>query len=229
MKHTTTIITNGIITGLFLQLAIGPVFFFVTNVTLQRTLLDGLAAVVAVTIVDYLYIILAIVGVGKAFENVKAKTIFGITGSLVLIVFGIIIMKSVSDSGISNTVTSTSNNFISSFTSAFFLTISNPLTIIFFSGVFTAKTVEYNYTKSNLNLFGFSVGLATVIFLGSSVIVFSLLRESIPVVVLKILNFIVGFALVWYGITSIIKIGRHQRKLFKLTNKEQKTTMPVNG
>jgi threonine/homoserine/homoserine lactone efflux protein len=212
MNHTTKIIINGLITGLFLQLAIGPVFFFVTNVTLQRTLFDGLAAVMAVTIVDYLYIILAIVGVGKAFENVKTKKVFGITGSLVLIVFGIIIMKSVFDSGISNTVDIDSKNIISSFTSAFFLTISNPLTILFFTSVFTAKTVEYNYTKRNLNLFGFSVGLATVIFLGSSVMVFSLLRESIPAIVLKILNGIVGFALVCYGITSIIKIDKQQRK-----------------
>lgn len=219
MNHTGKIILNGLITGLFLQLAIGPVFFFVTNVTLQRTLLDGLAAVMAVTIVDYLYIILAIVGVGNAFENVKTKKIFGITGSLVLIVFGIIIMKSVSDSGNSNTAINTSNSLISSFTFAFFLTISNPLTILFFTGVFTAKTVEYNYTKRNLNLFGFSVGLATVIFLGLSVILFSLLRESIPVIVLKILNFIVGFVLVCYGITSIIKIRKQQSQLTKcLTN-----------
>ncbi len=208
MNDTIKIIINGLITGLFLQLAIGPVFFFVTNVTLQRTLFDGLAAVMAVTIVDYLYIILAIVGVGKAFENAKTKKAFGITGSLVLIVFGIIIMKSVSDSGISNTAINTSNSLISSFTTAFFLTISNPLTILFFTGVFTAKTVEYNYTKRNLNLFGFSVGLATVVFLGSSVILFSLLSESIPVIVLKILNFIVGLVLVCYGIKSIIKINK---------------------
>ena len=220
MNDTIKIIINGLITGLFLQLAIGPVFFFVTNVTLQRTLFDGLAAVMAVTIVDYLYIILAIVGVGKAFENAKTKKAFGITGSLVLIVFGIIIMKSVSDSGISNTAINTSNSLISSFTAAFFLTISNPLTIVFFTGVFTAKTIEYNYTKRNLNLFGFSVVLATVIFLGLSVILFSLLRESIPVIVLKILNFIVGFVLVCYGMKSIIKIRKQQNQLTKcLTNK----------
>jgi len=221
MNHTTKIITTGLITGLFLQLAIGPVFFFVTNVTLQRTLLDGFSAVMAVTIVDYLYIILAIVGVGKAFEHVKAKQIVGITGSLVLIVFGIIIMNSVSNSEITNTVSSTSNSLISSFMSAFFLTISNPLTIVFFTGVFTTKAVEYNYTKRNLNLFGFSVGLATVVFLGSSVLFFSLLRESIPVVVLKILNFIVGIALVCYGIASIIKIYKYQKK--------SKITVPVKN
>ncbi|NLD94587.1 MAG: LysE family transporter [Fibrobacter sp.] len=219
MNNTIKIIVNGLITGLFLQLAIGPVFFFVSNVTLQRTLFDGFAAVMAVTIVDYLYIILAIVGIGKAFENVKAKKIFGIVGSLVLIVFGIIIMKTAFDSGIPDTVNSTSNSLISSFMAAFFLTISNPLTIVFFTGVFTAKTVEFNYTKRNLNLFGFSVGLATVIFLGLSVILFSLLRETIPVIVLKILNFIVGFVLVCYGTTSIIKIHKQQSQLTKcLTN-----------
>jgi threonine/homoserine/homoserine lactone efflux protein len=227
MNHKIRIFVHGLTTGLFLQLAIGPVFFFVTNVTLQKTLLDGFAAVVAVTIVDYLYIILAIVGVGKLFENVKAKKIFEITGSLILIVFGIIIIKSIVYSGISNTVTSTSNSIIASFTSAFFLTISNPLTILFFTGVFTAKTVEYNYTKQNLNWFGFSVGLATVIFLGSSVIVFSLIRESIPVIVIKILNFLVGVSLVYYGLTRIIKMNMQQRRLLVMSSKESKMTVSV--
>lgn len=44
---------KGLITGLILQIAIGPIFFLIVNITLQKTLLDGLSAVVAVTIVDY--------------------------------------------------------------------------------------------------------------------------------------------------------------------------------
>ena len=56
---------NGLLTGLTLQLAIGPVFLFIANLTLQKSTLDGLAGVVAVTIVDYLYITLSILGIGR--------------------------------------------------------------------------------------------------------------------------------------------------------------------
>lgn len=64
---------NGLLTGLILQLAVGPVFFFIINLTLQKTLLDGIVGVSAVTLVDYFYITLAIVGVGKLLENNRFK------------------------------------------------------------------------------------------------------------------------------------------------------------
>ena len=69
---------NGLATGLILQLAIGPVFFFIINLVLQRTFWDGLAGVFAVTLVDYFYITLAIVGIGKLLERKKLNKIFGI-------------------------------------------------------------------------------------------------------------------------------------------------------
>jgi hypothetical protein len=39
------IFKNGVSTGLILQFAIGPVFFFIANLTIQGTILDGLVAV----------------------------------------------------------------------------------------------------------------------------------------------------------------------------------------
>lgn len=199
---------HGLQTGLLLQLAIGPVFLYVTNLALQRTLLDGLIAVTAVTIVDYLYIFLSIAGIGKLVENVTIKKSVGVIGSFVLAIFGIIMVIGVVDRGISATAAITSKNLISSFATALVLTISNPLTILFFSGLFSAKTAEFNYTKSSLALFGLSVGLATIIFLGSSVLVFSLLRATIPDIVVKALNVIVGFVLVYYGIRRMITISK---------------------
>ena len=43
--ETTRVLKNGLLTGLLLQVAIGPVFFFVMNIALQAGPLDGLAAV----------------------------------------------------------------------------------------------------------------------------------------------------------------------------------------
>lgn len=72
------IFKNGLATGLILQLAIGPVFFFIINLALQRSIFDGLAGALAVTIVDYIYITLSILGIGKLLENKKVKKIFGV-------------------------------------------------------------------------------------------------------------------------------------------------------
>ena len=84
---------NGLLTGLFLQLALGPVFFFIINLTLQRSILDGLAGALAITIVDYFYITLSILGVDVLLKNKKTKKVFGIISSIVLIIFGGVIIK----------------------------------------------------------------------------------------------------------------------------------------
>ncbi len=199
------IIKNGLLIGLFLQLAIGPVFFFIINLVLQKTIFDGIAGVFAVTIVDYLYITLAILGVGKILKKKKFKKMFGIISSIILMIFGFFIIKSAISNHLIDAVVISSESIISSFLSVFVITISSPLTIIFFTGIFTAKAVEYKYTKKQLYLFGFSVGSATFIFMLSSVFLFFFLKQTIPTEVIQFLNLIVGLILIVYGGIRILK------------------------
>src|SRR3989344_6377595 len=201
------IFRNGLATGLILQLAVGPVFFFIANLTLQGTIFNGLAGVLAVTIVDYFYITLAIFGVGKLLENNKVKKIFGIVSSIVLAVFGLIIIKGVVG-GVSSTTGTISMTLISSFVSVFLLTISSPMTIVFFTSLFTAKALEYNYQKKELLIFGLGTGFATFLFMGVSTIVFSLIKGGIPLLLIQALNLIVGCLLIAYGGVRLIKSSR---------------------
>jgi len=209
------IFINGLTTGLFLQLAIGPVFFFVINLTVQRTIYDGLIAVLAVTLVDYLYIALSIVGIGKFLEKKKTKKVFGIISSIVLILFGAIIIKDMVNSTSTVAESLNSISLLSSFFSVSILTLFNPMTIVWFTSLFTAKAVEYNYKKRGLYLFGFSFGLSTLIFMGASVILFSLLKETVPIILIRILNLIVGFVLIGYGVIRIIKILNRKNQIYR--------------
>ena len=201
----------GLSTGLLLQLAIGPVFFFILNIALQRTLVDGLFAVLAVTIVDYFYIFLAIIGVGELLERKAVKKKLAIISSVVLIIFGLIMLVSAG-----NVVAEPAqqadrtSDLWSSFLSTFLLTISSPLTIVFWTGLFAAKAIENHYTKRQLVLFGISAGLATVLFLGFSVLVFSLIQASVPVFLVRYLNLLVGIVLILYGATRLFKALKDQ-------------------
>ena len=203
------IIKNGLFTGLLLQLAIGPVFFFILNLTIQRTILDGLIAVLAVTIVDYFYITLAIFGIGYFLEKMRVKKIFGIVSSIVLIIFGVMIINDVLGSDISTDLDANSSNLFTSFISVFFLTISSPMTIVFFTSLFAAKAVEYNYTKQELLIFGLATGSATFLFLGTSVILFSLIGGAIPIMVIRILNILVGILLIGYGTIRLVRVLKY--------------------
>jgi threonine/homoserine/homoserine lactone efflux protein len=190
---------NGLMTGMVLQLAVGPVFFFIVNLALQKTIIDGFAGAIAVTLADYVYITLAIVGIGKLLEHKKVKKIFGILSSVVLMIFGIIMIKGIINSNIDTNATINSANVLTSFISVFLLTISSPLTIVMWTSLFAAKTIEYNYTKKDLFIFGFSTGLATLLFMSCAVILFSFIRGSVPVQLIQLLNLIVGCLLIGYG------------------------------
>lgn len=198
------IFKNGLMTGMVLQLAVGPVFFFIVNLTLQRTIVDGFAGIVGVTLADYIYIILAIVGIGKLLEHEKIKKIFGIISSIVLMVFGLVMIKGIVASNISTNSIIHSTNILSSFITVFLLTISSPLTIVMWTSLFAAKTIEYNYTKKELLIFGFSTGLATFIFMSCAVILFTLIKGSVPILLIQLLNLIVGCLLIGYGGTRLI-------------------------
>lgn len=203
---------RGLGTGLILQLAIGPVFIFIANIAFQRGLMSALSAVIAVTIVDYLYIILAIIGIGKILEKDKIKKAFAIISSVILVIFGLLMVEK----GIGFVQNNTQGAIIDkglreSFISSFVLTISSPLTIVFWTSVFSAKTLEYSMNKKELTVFGFASGFATFLFLGLSITVLSLIKTVIPDRLIQILNILVGLLLIGYGVKNIIKNANIKR------------------
>ena len=202
-----SVFLNGIFIGLLLQIAVGPVFFYILNLSIQRTSFDGFCAVIAVTLADYIYIVLAIIGVGKLLEKGRIKIVLGLLSAFVLIVFGIVMIVSANKSITVNTANSVSvSNYLSSFLSSFFLTISSPLTIVFWTGLFATKAIEKSYSRNQLIVFGLSAGLATLLFLGMSVIIFSLIKTSISFNVVNSLNIIVGIILITYAAIRFLKI-----------------------
>ncbi|PRX34697.1 threonine/homoserine/homoserine lactone efflux protein [Orenia metallireducens] len=198
---------RGLSTGLILQIAIGPVFFFLANLALQKSLIDGLFAVAAVTIVDYLYIALAIAGIGKLLEKKKVKKTLGVISSIVLIAFGFYMAINIPETiNINLTISDPSSNLFKSFISAFLLTISSPLTVLFWTSLFAARSVEYSLNKKELMVFGLSAGLATPLFLSLSIFLITILKTLISPLIVQLANMLVALILIGYGILRIIKI-----------------------
>ena len=201
-----SILLDGFTVGLLLQVAIGPVFFYILNTAMQKTVVDGLFAVAAVTLVDYLYIALAILGVGKLLEKQRIKYVLGVVSSLVLVVFGaMMIVSAAKTTVVGASAAIGASDYWASFGSAFLLTLSSPLTIVFWTSLFATKAIEKGYSKRELVPFGFAAGLATLTFLGLSVTVLSMVKASIPTVVIQALNLIVGVLLTLYGVIRLFK------------------------
>ena len=197
---------RGFKTGLILQFAIGPVFIFVMNIAVQRSFSDGIAAVAGVTAADYVYIALSVVGVGKLLENDRMKQALGFIAPSVLLLFGVYMMYSVLFAGSAENIIR--NNPSSEFLSAFALTISSPLTILFWSGIFASRAVEYELTRRELAVFAFAAGLATFAFLGCGVLILSSAAAVIPDMVISVLNISVAVLLIGYGVLRLIRAFR---------------------
>jgi threonine/homoserine/homoserine lactone efflux protein len=204
---------KGFYTGLFLQLAIGPVFFFILNISFNSNFYTVIFGVLAVTLVDYLYISLSILGIGKLLSTGKNKVLFTTISSLVLIIFGILSIKSgletvKQSAGIATTTWTP----LKSFVSCLILTISSPLTIVFWSSIFSAKTIELDLKKKELMYFGIGAGFATFIFMSVTMLILSVIKQSIPSLVIQVLNCLVGALLIYYGakrlITTIISFKK---------------------
>jgi len=197
---------RGFKTGLILQFAIGPVFIFVMNIAVQHSLSDGIAAVAGVTAADYVYIALSVVGVGKLLENDRIKRALGFIAPAVLLLFGMYMLYSVLFAG--SAENAVRNNPSSGFLSAFALTISSPLTILFWSGIFASRAVEYGLTRRELAVFAFAAGLATFAFLGCGVLILSSAAAVIPDMVISALNISVAVLLIGYGVLRMIRAFR---------------------
>lgn len=196
---------DGLFTGLILQVAIGPVFFYILSLAFTRSLPDAYAAICAAVLVDYLYITLAILGVGKALENQRIKTALGLAGAVILVVFGWLMVQDPGNGGLGFQASPGTSNLFTSFLSTFLLTISSPLTIIFWTGVFASKALERGYSRKDLVPFGIAAGLATLIFMGISITALSYLKYALPVTLIQVLNRIVGGVLILYG---LIRLGK---------------------
>ena len=200
---------RGFRTGLILQFAIGPVFIFVMNIAVQRSLSEGIAAVAGVTAADYIYIAFSVVGVGKLLENDRTKRVLGFIAPAVLLLFGAYMLHSVVSSVESHNVMR--SNTSCGFLPAFALTVSSPMTILFWSGIFASRAVEYDLTRRELAVFAFAAGLATFAFLGSGVLVLSSVSAVIPRWVISALNIAVAAALIGYGVTRLIRAIRAKK------------------
>ena len=196
---------DGFLTGLILQIAIGPVFFYILNLAIAGTLVDAFAAIGAAVLVDYLYIVLAILGVGKVLENPRIKNILGLAGAVVLSIFGWVMIQDPFTGRLGFEFVSRSINPISSFISTLLLTISSPLTIVFWTGVFVTRAVQKNYSRRELIPFGIAAGSASLVFLSISITLLYSLKFSLPGDFIKYLNTAVGVILIMYG---VIRIGR---------------------
>jgi threonine/homoserine/homoserine lactone efflux protein len=198
---------RGLRFGMLLQIAIGPIALFIFNTATISGILPTLSGVIGVTLVDGLFILAALFGIGALLEkNKNCKKTLKILGNVVVIIFGILTIISVFGIDLIPNFSFINKQVSDSiFLQAFILTIANPITIIFWAGVFSSKLSDEKMNSKNMYLFGFGALLSTVISLTLITMIGYFTSVFLPQTILNALNIIVGTILIFFGVYSIIK------------------------
>jgi threonine/homoserine/homoserine lactone efflux protein len=199
------VLFDGFLFGMILQLAIGPICLMVFKTSGLLGLEQGLIFVAAVALIDSLYIFLASIGMASILENNILQKWLKYLGGIILILFGINTIFVCFNYSIIPNIKININNISNIFIQGLILTLSNPLTIIFWGGVFSEKVSNQNYTRNQIFLFGIGCISSTILFLGIIAIIGTITRIFLPEIIIKILNGIIGIIIIVFGIKMIIK------------------------
>ncbi|HEY5575674.1 MAG TPA: LysE family transporter [Clostridiaceae bacterium] len=199
-------ILKGFRFGMLLQLAIGPVCIFIFQLASTKGFPEAAAGVMGVVLIDGVFIIAAILGIATLIEKRNTKTALRFIGAAILFLFGIstifgqfgiVLIPSLSIRGASSAN--------SAFVNTTIITASNPLTIIFWAGVFSAKIAEENMKKSEMYSFGAGALLSTLFFLTLLGAVGAVVKNFLSQDIIIVLNLFVGFLLIFFSIRMAIK------------------------
>lgn len=192
--------------GMLLQLAVGPMCFMVFMSSSSYGLIEGLSLVLAIALVDGLYIALSGFGIAAFIGRERVKLIIKLFGGMILILFGLnLFIGSFHGSMIPQVSLFQQKGGHNLFIQGIILTASNPLTIIFWSGVFSAQVSDHNLDKHQLILFGAGCVLSTLIFLSAVAVLGCTISSFLPNSIILMLNAAVGLLLIFFGIRLFIR------------------------
>lgn len=190
--------------GMLLQIAIGPVCMYIFSLGTSHNFIEAQSGVLGVVLADGLYMSLALLGMSSFIKDEKVQRKFNVFGAIIVILFGLELLLGYF--GIS--ILPKFNIFNKAggelpFLKAFFLTAANPMTILFWIGVFSTKLSNSNLDKKETGSFGLGALLATLVFLSLVSFVGTLTNSFLSPEALVLLNSAVGGVLLYFGIKKL--------------------------
>ena len=197
---------KGLRFGMLLQLAVGPLCLLVFETAAVKGAFAALPAVAAIAIVDALYIALSCFGVAALLQKESVRTAVKWIGCITLALFGLdSILGALRLSLLPQISLFAQSEGNGVFLKALLLTASNPLTILFWGGVLSAQTAAHGYTRAQLVPFSAGCVGSTLLFLTAIAFIGGLAGDFLPGLVIRMLNMIVGAALIYFGVRLVVK------------------------
>ncbi len=199
-------IIKGFKFGMILQLAIGPIFLLILQTAITKGFSQAMIGVSGVTLVDALFISAAILGLGSIIDkNENIKKHMGYIGATILIIFGLSTLVGVFGISFIPSFSLSTEGASNIFMKTVILTLSSPLTIVFWAGVFSAKIIEEKLAQRDLYLFGLGAVISTLLFLTTISMAGNAMSIAIDSSFLGVMNAAVGLFLIGFGIKTYMR------------------------
>ena len=136
---------NGFLTGLWLSMSFGPVFFLLIQTGIKKGIKEAFTLDLGVFLSDLFYIVIAFFGASIILENETYKDWIGFIGGGVLIVFGIApFFSRVKENPSDGLKTVARLNVTGLLTKGFFINLFNPSVLIIWFGAATWAFTTFN-------------------------------------------------------------------------------------
>lgn len=184
--------------GLILQISVGPVCIGVLHKGLTQGFRHAFLMVWGVALADALYIALSVVGVAALLQVGPARLAVGVAGALLLAYFGIRFLRAPAETV---RVEHRGDSLLRSFAFGVGLTMTNPLTILFWGGVLGAMMATRTFNQTGGVIY-FSAGcvVATVLFLTGVALAGHFLERVLTERLALWLNRAVGLFLIGFAV-----------------------------
>jgi threonine/homoserine/homoserine lactone efflux protein len=190
--------------GLILQISVGPVCIAVLHQGVSQGFRQAWAMAWGAAFVDALYIVLSVLGVSALLQIGPARVAIGLAGAGLLVYFG---LRYLSAPAQMVRVEASDASLGRSFAYGVGLTLTNPLTILFWVGVLGAMMSSHSFDQpGGVVLFAAGCVAATVLFLTSVALAGHLLERVLDDRLALWLNRAVGLFLIGFAVKLMVDL-----------------------
>lgn len=193
--------------GMLLQIAIGPVCVYIFSAAATNGFWVAESGVAAAVLADWIYIMIAILGIGGLLQKKPGiQRGMSVAGGIIIFLFGLNMILplwglDVSAGHLFHTQSHQNRVFIQTF----LLTVSNPLGILFWVGVFSGKIAEECWERRTLFIYGAGAVASTLFALTITAGFGTTVKNFLSVQILLYLNVCVGLCLCGFACKKFIQ------------------------
>jgi len=203
------IILDGIKFGVVLAFLIGPVFFTIIQASVERGFWHGVMVTLGVSLSDIIYVTICYFGLVQFINDPQFRIWMAYVGGGILIVFGLyhLFVKSQTKNK-EQFEQDQKKPIYRYFIKGFIINGLSPSVLMFWVGTISLASIDFGYTKGSQFFIFFSSLLITVLLTDIlKAYLAGKLRALVTARFMKIMNIILGIALIFLGVRLLIVNG----------------------